>query len=109
LIKYTDASGREAIIEAPWGSLLEYLAKNEHFGLVNEGKGFIDPATGEQVPNNERPDVVHPAVKRIQDLRAEQYARKHPDGAEADQEPQLSGGITRAADRLRRLIPTRAS
>jgi hypothetical protein len=86
-VRYTDAEGRQAVVEAPWGSFLEYLAKNEHVSAINEGAGFA----GEE---NDRPDVVHRAVRKIQDARAEQYQRDYPDG-EPEEEPPLSGGISR--------------
>lgn len=70
-IAYTDAEGRQAVIEAPWGSLLEYLAKNDSIADIKRGEGF---------GGKERPDVVHPAVKLIEDKRAEQYKRDYPNG-----------------------------
>jgi hypothetical protein len=100
-IKYTDEEGREAIIEAPWGSLLEYLAKNENFPFIKFGKGFVGS-------NDQRPDVVHPAVKRIQQARATEYQSKLACGEIEEDETHrsLSGGITRVAKRIRTIFPT---
>jgi hypothetical protein len=65
-IAYTNAEGVKAVVEAPWGSALEFLAKAEWFSLIKDGPGFGDQP---------RPDVAHPAVRIIQAERAKQYAR----------------------------------
>lgn len=67
-IKYTDKNGIEAWVEAPWGSLLEMLAKDERVKFLKEGKQFGD---------GPRQDVVTDAVKMIQAERAKQYAIDH--------------------------------
>ena len=67
-IKYTDKEGIQAVIEAPWGSFLEFLAKNERVRAIKEGTGFGDEP---------RQDVVNPAVQLIQAERAKQYALDH--------------------------------
>lgn len=67
-IKYTDKTGIEAWIEAPWGSFIEMLAKSEKVGLVSEGKAFSGDA---------REDVINSAVKTIQEKRAHQYAHDY--------------------------------
>ncbi len=58
-IAYTSQTGKDAVKEAPWGSLLEFLAKNKHFPLLQEGKGF----------EGTRPDVPHEGVLLIQQAR----------------------------------------
>jgi len=64
-IAYTDATGRQAIIEAPWGSLLQVLAENEHISFIQHGDNFN---------GQPRPDVAHEGVKMIQAARARQLA-----------------------------------
>ncbi len=69
-IKYTNEEGIQAVIEAPWGSALEFLAKSEWFTKIKEGAGFGETS---------RPDVAHPAVKMLQAERAKQYVLDHID------------------------------
>ena len=69
-IAYTSQTGKDAVKEAPWGSLLEFLAKNKHFPLLQEGKGF----------EGTRPDVPHEGVlliqqARVRNLKKEQAAQ----------------------------------
>ena len=67
-IAYTSRTGRDAIIDAPWGSFTSYLAHNKNFGFINPGKGF-DLKEGEK-----RPDMPHEGVEIIQSIRAAQFA-----------------------------------
>lgn len=66
-IKYTSKEGVDAWVEAPWGSLLEMLAKDERVKFIKEGKGF----------DGSREDVVTEAVQWVQQERAKQYSRDH--------------------------------
>lgn len=64
---YTRESGWKGFVEAPWGKTIGYLARARWFPLIEEGEGF-------GVPNYERPDMPHPALAMIQEIRAAQKA-----------------------------------
>ena len=85
-IAYTDETGIKAVIEAPWGSGLQFLAESHAFRDINLGNQFAGA---------ERPDVAHPAIKMIQALRV----------AQNDIEPERgsfpqSGGLSRFGRRI---------
>lgn len=67
-IAYTSRTGRDAIIDAPWGSFTSYLAHSKHFGFIKPGEGF-DLKEGER-----RPDMPHEGLEIIQSIRAAQLA-----------------------------------
>lgn len=93
-IAYTNAEGIEAVVEAPWGSMLEFLAESNAVQDIKKGDNFIGQT---------RPDVAHPAVKLIQSLRAERYKIDHPSGEPVEPVPQ-SGGLSRLGRRISGLV-----
>ena len=70
-IAYTSKKGLEALFEAPWGSLISFLAHNKRFPFINPGPGF-DLREGET-----RPDQPHQAMDIIHQLRAKQLAKEN--------------------------------
>lgn len=65
-IAYTFQKGFQAWNEAPFGSIVDFLAQSRLFPLINPGSGF-DFKEGER-----RPDELHLAGQIINDIRAAQ-------------------------------------
>lgn len=64
-IAYSDKKGVKKIIEAPWGSFLEFLADNKYFPFIRRGKGF----------EGARPDMPHQGVLEIEKARDAELMR----------------------------------
>lgn len=66
-IAYTSQEDWQACLEVPWGSTVSYFTRNRLLShIIEPGLGF-DLREGER-----RPDQPHPAVKIIDDIRADQ-------------------------------------
>ncbi len=70
LIPYTIRTGLKGVIEAPWGKLLDYMARNKHFPFINVGEGFPELMSGEV-----RPDMPTEGGRLIQQRQAEEVKR----------------------------------
>lgn len=65
-IAFTSKEGMRAWMEAPWGSLLAFLARSKYFPLISEGPGF------ELKDGQTRPDEPNPAMEIIHRCRTAQ-------------------------------------
>lgn len=66
-IAYTLQTGFKAVKQAPWGSLLDNMARSKYFPFINVGEGFPELKPGET-----RPDMPTPGVELMQQRQAEE-------------------------------------